>query len=104
MGTWRATSRTQIISDGFLQRIIQNGRPALVKDWIFGPRPPWLDHVAYQWDAITTSGKFFKGGFGGQMLFIAPQKDVVIAHFGTNETLDDVGLRLSLGSLIDELF
>jgi CubicO group peptidase (beta-lactamase class C family) len=102
--SWRATSRTQVISDRFLRRITQNGRPALVKDWIFGPRPAWLDHVAYQWDAITTSGKFFKGGFGGQILFIDPKKDVVIAHFGTNKTPDDVGPMLSLGSLIDDIF
>lgn len=87
-----------------MRRIAQNGRPDSVKDRIFGPRPPWLDNVASQWDAITTSGKFSKGGFGGQMPFIAPQKDVVIAHFGTNETLNDVGPRLNLGSLIDELF
>lgn len=64
--SWRATSRTQIISDRFLRRITQNGRRGVVKDWIFGPRPVWLDHVAYQWDAITTSGAFFKGGFGGR--------------------------------------
>jgi CubicO group peptidase (beta-lactamase class C family) len=102
--SWHATSRTEIISDRFLRRITQNGRPGLVKDWIFGPRPVWLDHVAYQWDAITTSGKLFKGGFGGQILFIAPEKDVVIAHVGTNKTLDDVGPMLNLGSLIDDLF
>jgi len=102
--SWRATSRTQVISDRFLRRITQNGRPSLVKDWILGPRPAWLDHVAYQWDAITTSGKFFKGGFGGQILYIDPGKDVVIAHLGTNKTLDDVGPMLRLGSLIDDLF
>jgi CubicO group peptidase (beta-lactamase class C family) len=102
--SWQATSRTQIVSDSFLRRITQNGRPTLVKDWIFGPRPAWLDHVAYQWDAITTSGTFFKGGFGGQILFIAPQKDVVIAHFGTNKSLDDIGPILNLGSFIDDLF
>ncbi len=102
--SWRATSRTQIISDNFLRRISQNGRRDLVKDWVFGPRPAWLDHVAYQWDAITTSGYFFKGGFGGQILFIAPQKDVVIAHFGTNKTLDDRGPMLRLGALVDDLF
>jgi CubicO group peptidase (beta-lactamase class C family) len=102
--SWRATSRTQIISDRFLRRLTQNGRPDLVKDWHFGPRPVWLDHVAYQWDAVTISGKFFKGGFGGQILFIDPQKDVVIAHFGTHKTLGDVGPMLNLGSLIDDLF
>jgi hypothetical protein len=66
--------RTQTISDRFLRRITQNGRPGLVKDW------------------------------RGQILFIAPEQDVVIAHLGTNKTLDDVGPMLNLGSLIDDLF
>jgi CubicO group peptidase (beta-lactamase class C family) len=102
--SWRAAGGTQIISERFFNRITLNGRKELVKEWVFGPRPAWLDHVAYQWDAITTSGKFFKGGFGGQILYIAPQKDVVVAHFGTNKTLDDAGPILNLGELIDDLF
>jgi hypothetical protein len=47
---------------------------------------------------------FFKGGFGGQILYVAPQKDVVIAHFGTNKTVDDTGPILRFGSMIEELF
>ena len=43
-------------------------------------------------------------GLGDKCFFIAPQRHVVIAHFGTNETLNDVGPMLSLGSLIDDLF
>jgi len=53
---------------------------------------------------VTKSGTFFKGGFGGQLLYVAPQKDVVIAHFGTNKTLDDPGPILHLGSMIEEPF
>jgi CubicO group peptidase (beta-lactamase class C family) len=102
--SWNKTARTQIISERFLRRILTNGRTDLVTTWHFGPRPDWLDHVAYQWDAVTKSGMFFKGGFGGQILYIAPQKDVVIAHFGTNKTVDDTGPILRLGSMIEELF
>ena len=98
------TAHTQIISERFLRRILTNGRTDLVTTWVFGPRPDWLDHVAYQWDAVTKSGMLFKGGFGGQILYVAPQKDVVIAHFGTNKTVDDAGPILRLGSMIEELF
>jgi CubicO group peptidase (beta-lactamase class C family) len=79
-------------------------KSALNLSWVFGPRPDWLYHVAYRWDAVTKTGKFFKGGFGGQILFIAPQKDVVIVHFGTNKSLDDTGPLLSLGDMVDDLF
>jgi CubicO group peptidase (beta-lactamase class C family) len=102
--SWSKTSQTRVITETFLRRITHDGRPTLVKDWFFGPRPDWLDHVAYQWDAITKSGRLFKGGFGGQRLCIDPGKDVVIAHFGTNETIDDVGPLLDLGDLIDHVF
>jgi CubicO group peptidase (beta-lactamase class C family) len=102
--SWNKTARTQIISESFLRKILTDGRRDLVKTWVFGPRPDWLDHVAYQWDAVTKSGMFFKGGFGGQILYVAPQKDVVIAHFGTNKTVDDTGPILRLGSMIEELF
>ena len=102
--SWNKTAHTQIISERFLRRILTNGRTDLVTTWVFGPRPDWLDHVAYQWDAVTKSGMFFKGGFGGQILYVAPQKDVVIAHFGTNKTVDDTGPILHLGSMIEELF
>ena len=102
--SWNKTAHTQIISQKFLGRILADGRTDLVKTWVFGPRPDWLDHVAYQWDAVTKNGKFFKGGFGGQLLLIAPQKDVVVAHFGTNKTLDDIGPLLNLGDVVDDLF
>jgi CubicO group peptidase (beta-lactamase class C family) len=102
--SWNQTAHSRIVSEKFQQRILAGGRPDLVKAWHFGPRPDWLDHVAYQWDAVTKSGMFFKGGFGGQILYIAPQKDVVIAHFRTNKTVDDTGPILHLGSLIEELF
>lgn len=92
--SWNKTARTQIISDKFLQRILTQGRPDLSGQ----------AHVAYQWDAVTKNGKFHKGGFGGQLLYIAPQKDVVIVYFGTNKTVDDGGPRLPLGALIDSLF
>ncbi len=89
---------------GHESRILTNGRTDLVPTWHFGPRRDWLDHVAYQWDAVTKSGMFFKGGFGGQILYIALQKDVVIVLFGTNKTVDDTGPILRLGSMIEELF
>jgi CubicO group peptidase (beta-lactamase class C family) len=102
--SWNKTTHTRIISEKFLRRIVTDGRTDLVKTWVFGPRPDWLDHVAYQWDAVTKTGKFFKGGFGGQILFIAPQKDVVVVHFGTNKSLDDAGPLLNLGDMVDDLF
>jgi CubicO group peptidase (beta-lactamase class C family) len=35
---------------------------------------------AYQWD-IASNGIMMKGGFGGQVLLVHPEKEIVIAYF-----------------------
>ena len=60
--------------------------------------------MAYQWDAVTTKGDFFEGGFGNQLLYVAPRKDVVIACFGTNESIDSAPVLLPLRQMVDDLF
>jgi hypothetical protein len=60
--------------------------------------------VAYQWDAVTDEGDLFKGGFGGQLLYISPRKDVVIAYVGTNAALDSKPYVLPLREMVRELF
>jgi CubicO group peptidase (beta-lactamase class C family) len=103
--SWNKTSHRRIISENFLHRITQGGRTDLVHDWVFGSRPPWLDHVAYQFDAVTKKGAFFKGGFGNQFLFVDPQKDVVMAYFCTNlDMSDDKPLPLHIDQMMDDLF
>jgi CubicO group peptidase (beta-lactamase class C family) len=36
-----------------------------------------------QWDFITDEGDLFKGGFGGQGLYVSPGRDLVVAFAGT---------------------
>lgn len=48
---------------------------------VFGDDTP--SHAAWQWDMIWPDGAMFKGGYSGQGLFIDPDRDVVIAFFGT---------------------
>jgi CubicO group peptidase (beta-lactamase class C family) len=38
---------------------------------------------AWQWDEVWADGAFYKGGWGGQGLYVAPDRDLVIAFFGT---------------------
>ncbi len=38
---------------------------------------------AYQWDAIFEDGDMFKGGVGGQGLYVSPARDTVIVWFST---------------------
>jgi len=91
----------RVISDRVLRRITQDGRPQILGS---DSRPEGRTHVAYQWDGVTDKGDFYKGGFAGQLLYVAPRKDVVIAHFGTNASLDEEPRRLPLQRMVDELF
>jgi CubicO group peptidase (beta-lactamase class C family) len=90
-----------VVSDRLLRRITSGGRPQLLQP---GDHPAWVTHVAYQWDGVSDKGDFYKGGFGDQLLYVAPRKDVVIAYFGTNRSLDYKPRALMLRKMVDELF
>ena len=42
-------------------------------------------HNSYQWDYVMPDGDFFKGGYGGQGLYISPSRDLVVAFAGAFE-------------------
>jgi CubicO group peptidase (beta-lactamase class C family) len=94
----RSSEEGRIFSDAVVRRIAEGGRPQILKE------PGRRHHVAYQWDGVTGKGDFYKGGFGDQLLYVAPRKDVVIAYFGTNATLDSRPYLLPLAAMVDELF
>ena len=79
-----------VISDAYMAKIQLSGRPELTLEnpdaW---PRTALGDgsfkHNSYQWDIVTSDGHFFKSGFGGQGLYVAPALDLVIAWFGTQD-------------------
>lgn len=76
-----------VVSDSYLEKIQKGGRPDVFAagnededDEINGESPR---HNSYQWDFVMQDGDFFKGGYGGQGLYISPARDLVIAFFGT---------------------
>ena len=52
-------------------------------------------------------GDFFKGGYGGQGLYVSPSRDLVIAYFGTFEDggpeneLNHISRQLAKSGLFD---
>lgn len=76
-----------VISDAYLDRIQHGGRPAIFNagredDPRTVDGEPAL-HNSRQWDWVMPDGDFFKGGYGGQGLYISPSRDLVVAFFGT---------------------
>lgn len=43
----------------------------------------------YQWDIVTPDGDLFKGGVGGQGLYVSPMHDAVVAFFSTGTEEDE---------------
>lgn len=87
--SWEAVALERVVSDAHLQKIQQDGRPEIFDraaagqgtiTKLRGERPR---HNSYQWDWVMDDGDFYKGGYGGQGLYISPTRDLVIAFFGT---------------------
>jgi len=73
-------AQRNVISEQILQRI-------------FSSRGTGLDErgmlpLTYQWDMLNDKSEMAKGGWGGQLLYINRDKDVVVAYLGTNLTAD----------------
>jgi CubicO group peptidase (beta-lactamase class C family) len=46
-------------------------------------------HAAWQWDMVWPDGAMFKGGYSGQGIFVDPNRDVVVAWYGTSNINGD---------------
>jgi CubicO group peptidase (beta-lactamase class C family) len=84
----RLIARYPVISQEHLRRIQAAGRQGLHRDR--GSLPDYvtdayghdLPPASRQWDFAMPGGDLFKGGFGGQGLYISPARDLVIAFAG----------------------
>ena len=81
--SYTALGAEQIVSDAYLQKIQSGGRPELMADSGYASQKPPPRYVSYQWQ-VYEDGSFFKGGFGGQGLYVDPGKDIVLAFVGTH--------------------
>lgn len=97
--SWKTVSKEPLVSDAYLQKIQEGGRPEIFAKAAAGKTtlqmladdPP--SHNTYQWDFVMPDGDFFKAGHCGQGLYISPGRDLVIAYFGSG---DDPSIFISL--------
>lgn len=72
---------------------------------IFGDDLP--THAAWQWDMIWQDGVMSKGGYSGQGILVDPERDLVIAWFGTDgldfkgHEILEIARQLTQSSLFD---
>ncbi len=80
---------TEIVDDDDVAAIRARCRPHLLQPADFealariAPGYELPRCASRQWNFVWDDGDMFKGGFGGQGLYVSPARDLVIAFFGT---------------------
>jgi CubicO group peptidase (beta-lactamase class C family) len=109
----RALSDARLVSDRYLRAIQHGGRPELFERGVTGQRliqelaPYRPRHNTYQWDWVMSDGTFYKGGYGGQGLLVSPERDLVVAFFGSfaedgrGNDLMSASYQLAISGLFD---
>ncbi len=98
-------SDRRIISDRFIDAIVNGGRPELSTNARFGPRPSDLRHTAYQWD-VYDNNDFHKGGWAGQGLLVSAERDYVAAYasYFKDREHSEMSLLPALRQVLDSVY
>lgn len=82
----------QIIPDAIMKKIQDRTHVAMYDKGFVGKKDTqsFYDDAGkianrYQWDAVLSDGDMFKGGVGGQGVYISPATDTVVAWFATSD-------------------
>jgi CubicO group peptidase (beta-lactamase class C family) len=91
--SWNKVSSERIVPESVLKMIQTTGHPEIYgKGYVgkemhksfAGQGEEGLTN-RYQWDAIFKDGDMYKGGVGGQGLYVSPSRDLVIVLFCTSD-------------------
>lgn len=97
--SWNKISKEQIISDTLIDDIQNGGKEEIYLGGVVGkllqssfPDIKGLKN-RYQWDIVFPDGDFYKGGVGGQGLYISPSTDTVVVWFSTGKQQEEILAR-----------
>ena len=97
--SWSRVCKERLIPDSILQKIQWGGRSDIYTQGKAGqdfqrsfPNVRGLSG-RYQWDIVFPDGDLFKGGTGGQGLYISRARDVVVAYFCTGCNQEEILAR-----------
>lgn len=103
--SWGKVSKEQIIPAELIKDIQHGGKPEIYHGGFVGKE---LQHSfpdikgltnRYQWDIVFPDGDFYKGGVGGQGIYISPSADTVVVWFSTGKQQEEVMARAIAKSL-----
>lgn len=104
--SYPVVSDEKIISDRYIELILNGGNPELLKNARYGaPEDPTIKHNVYQWDLVWSNNDFLKGGWAGQGLLINPERDLVAVWTGYyREDGTEVELLPMLRQVLEAVF
>lgn len=97
--SWNKVSNEQVIPDALIESIQHEGKAEIYKQGVVGnllqTSFPDIDGLTnrYQWDIVFPDGDFYKGGVGGQGIYISPSSDTVVVWFSTGKQQEEVMAR-----------
>ncbi len=103
--SWNKVSKEQIIPDSLIEAIQHGGKPEIYLKGFVGREMqesfPDIKGLAnrYQWDIVFPDGDLYKGGVGGQGIYVSPSVDAVVVWFSTGHELEEVAARAIAKSL-----
>ncbi len=97
--SWNKISKEQVIPDELIKSIHNDGKKEIYQNGVVGkllqesfPDIKGLTN-RYQWDIVFPDGDFYKGGVGGQGIYISPSADTVVVWFSTGKQQEEVMAR-----------
>jgi len=103
--SWNKISKEQIIPDSLIETIQHGGKPEIYLKGFVGREMqesfPGIKGLAnrHQWDIVFPDGDFYKGGVGGQGIYISPSADTVVVWFSTGKQAEEILARAVVKSL-----
>ncbi|WP_187276522.1 serine hydrolase domain-containing protein [Parahaliea maris] len=97
--SWGKVSKEQIIPPALIDAIQHTGKPEIYGGGTVGTllQSSFPDIAGltnrYQWDIVFPDGDFYKGGVGGQGIYISPSADTVVVWFSTGKQQEEVMAR-----------
>ncbi|MCB0256765.1 MAG: beta-lactamase family protein [Anaerolineae bacterium] len=97
--SWNKICEEQIIPDSLIDTIQHGGRPEIYLGGVVGKLLqasfPDIEGLTnrHQWDIVFPDGDFYKGGVGGQGIYISPSADTVVVWFSTGKQQEEILAR-----------
>jgi CubicO group peptidase (beta-lactamase class C family) len=97
--SWNKVSQERIIPPALIDSIQHGGKPEIYLGGFVGKELqhsfPDIEGLSNrdQWDIVFPDGDFYKGGVGGQGIYISPSADTVVVWFSTGKQQEEILAR-----------